>query len=302
MKRRLTKAKLERILRNPTLHPEALLADEAGPDFPWHKDADKEHSSQVFCLSAFGTLRHLRRRDRVVADFLSEPFPKTRTRRQPRKWHVFPEQEQPDLLNECGRGQSTSIDALLVSNQEVISVEAKFKTDANQGFGTCSQVARKQGRPPACQGFYGPGSDRRKKTKAWCRLENWDGTRSPRLYWSLGKAFFQPDIFQQQQRGDVCPFNGPNYQLMRNFLFAAAYAQRNGKGFFGVLAICPEATSDKVKQQIEDFRRNVLLPPFQSRLKFVTYERYIEVLRSWDPKDARELAGFLEERIRTLIG
>jgi len=87
---------------------------------------------------------------------------------------------------------------------------------------------------------------------------------------------------------------------MRNFLFAAAMAERDRKSFFGVLAICPEPSSGVLHSQVEEFRKKVLLPEFRDRVKFLTYEILIDRLRSVTDPEADALAVFLEERIETI--
>ena len=84
---------------------------------------------------------------------------------------------------------------------------------------------------------------------------------------------------------------------MRNFLFAAAMAKRDGKKFFGVLAICPEPSSGALVSQVEEFRQEILLPKFRSRVKFLTYENLIDHLQNFANAEANALAAFLKERI-----
>ncbi len=286
---------MEGILRNPTLYPKALTSAERDPSFKWHGHAHSPRSSQVFCISAFGTLRNLTVGNRVLASLLYEAFPEIATNGRPRKWTISPECEDEDLLNEKGTRQPTSVDALCVSSQEVICIESKFVTDAAEGFGRCGQAIRGD-----CAGYHGPGSDKKTGTSAWCRLEGWEATRSPRLYWSIGKSYFRSETFEQQSMGQACPFAGPFYQLMRNFLFAAAMAERDRKNFFGVLAICPEPSSGTLRSQVEEFRQKILLPEFRGRVKFLTYEILIDRLRNVADPEADALAAFLEERIETI--
>ena len=283
------------ILRNPTLHPNALQASEHAASFKWHGHAHSPRSSQVFCLSAFGTLRNITAGNRVLAGLLAEAFPEIARPGRPRAWAISPEHEDEMLLNERGVKQPTSVDCLCTSTQEVVCIESKFVSDAAEGFGQCGQAVN-----GPCAGFYGPGSDLKTGTDAWCRLEGWEGARSPRLYWSLGRSYFRPEVFAQQGRDESCPFVGPNYQLMRNFLFAAAMAERDGRKFFGVLAICPEPTAGKLALQVDRFRNEVLLPRYRDRVRFLTYERLIHHLRMTAEMEALELAGSLEERIDTV--
>jgi hypothetical protein len=284
------------IQRNPTLHPKALLPEERGIDFPWHDYAHLPQSSQAFCLSAFGTLRQMDCRNHMLARFFASVFPEVSVKGRPRRWEIKPELSCRDLLGEHGRSQPTSIDVLCVSSKEVICVESKFLTDAREGFGRCSQASS-----GSCKGFFGPGSDARTGSDAWCRLENWEGDRSPRLYWSLGRRYFQPRVFEMQKKGADCPFKSPNYQLMRNFLFAAAYAMRYQKRHFSVLAISPKKTSPVIRKQLREFRDGVLRPPFRGLVKIAHYEDYLEVLGSIRDPEARELAQFLSGRIDTVV-
>jgi hypothetical protein len=223
------------------------LAIEPDEEIKWHSYATAENSSQVLCLNAFGSLRHSvfdHVRNKLVAEFVTGAFDSMATDGRPRRWSIGVEVENPDLLGEHGGGtQSTSIDALLTTTEDVVTLEAKFDSDAQNGFGSCSQPGAKK-----CSGNYGPGSDLKGGTSAFCRLENWDGLRSPRLYWALGKRFFQPALFQP---GRKCAFASYHYQLMRNFLFAAAYATQEGKRRFGMLIVCPKERTAVVRRQLE---------------------------------------------------
>jgi len=289
--------RLDQIRGNPTFYAKVLDPAEFGSSFKWHGHAYSPRSSQVFCVSAFGVLQKLASKDRIIAALLSQAFPEVATRGRPRSWAISLEHEDEFLLGERGTNQPTSIDVLCTSSKEVVCIESKFVTDAREGFGGCSQASR--GR---CGGYYGPGSDLKTGTPAWCRLENWDGHRSPRLYWALGKAHFKAEVFAPQQSGDERPLAGSNYQLMRNFLFAAAMAERERKRFFGMLALCPAATSGLIEGQIDSFRQDIVRPEYRNRVGFLTYETYIAHLHAVQDRDAEDLAGFLEDRIKTLCG
>ena len=288
--------KLDRILQNPTLHPRALLEGERESRFKWHSSAASPRSSQVLCISAFGTLRRLNVRDTVIDRFVAGSIPVSQPGECPPRWSVKLEYEQSELLNELGGAQPTSIDVLLVSPKSVFAVEAKFVSDAGKGFGGCSQFSNGN-----CAGFYGPGSDLKTQSSAWCRLESWDGNRSPRTYWSLGKEYFRPRVFRIQESSSACPLRGGNYQLMRNFLFSAVYARRLGIGFHGVVTIAPAATSSLLEEQIEVFRTKILLPEYANRIAHVTYEQYTDLLRSTGDPFSAELAEFVERRIAAVL-
>ena len=291
--------RLEQTLANPTLHPNALTEAERLGEFKWHKYASSSRSSQVLCVSAFGTLRHLKVRDKIIDHFLSAAMPAYRRGRRAPRWSIGLEREEPELLNECGgrRKQPTSIDVLLVSSKGVFAVEAKFVVDARAGFGGCSQF-----RNGSCAGFYGPGSDARAQSQAWCRLETWEGERSPRTYWALGREFFRPKVFAMQGSGSVCPMRGSNYQLMRNFLFGATYARKYGLAVHGMITIAPAATSALLREQVDKFQTEVLLPDYANLVRHTTYEDYVDVLRSFGDDTSAELAEFLETRIGAIVG
>ena len=287
---------IDRVRRNPTLHPDAL-SDEEFATIPWHSHAASERSSQVFAISAFGPLRRNRCRDHVIADLVSASFPSAKTVARPRRWDVLLESQCPELLSEYGSKQPTQIDVLLKSSAAVIAIESKFLTDAREGFGGCGQYTSGK-----CEGYHGVGSDKTTRSAAWCRLEHWDGIRSPRTYWAFGKSFFRPDVMREQAPGDLCPFKGANYQLMRNFLFAAALAMREGKPQFGVLAISPEKTQGVLSDQITRFRERIVTPAYADCVQLTTYEAYSRILRTNGEAEALALASFLDERLAKFTG
>jgi hypothetical protein len=57
------RSKLRDVLSNPTLHPKALSDRERSDGFKWHDHVYSPRSSQIFCISALGTLRCLGTRD-----------------------------------------------------------------------------------------------------------------------------------------------------------------------------------------------------------------------------------------------
>ncbi|MCZ0944442.1 MAG: hypothetical protein OXJ53_15420 [Gammaproteobacteria bacterium] len=295
----MPEANLRRILENPTLHPNALTEEErhAGR-IKWHGHADLPNSSQILCISAFGTLRYFEVRNEVIDRFVESVLPAYQSEPQVPKWDIFLEHERPELLNEMGSGRATSIDALLVSSKAVIAVEAKFAVDAEKGFGTCSTFHSSS---RGCAGFYGPGSDLKTKSDAWCRLEAWDGRRSPRTYWALGRSYFRPETFRMQDESGTCPFRDNNYQLMRNFLFAASYAHRRKIPLYGVITIAPPATSSDLADQVDAFQSRVLQPQFADLIQHTTYGKYLNALRSFGDPSCAELAEFLDTRIDKVI-
>ena len=271
-----------------------------------HAYAAAANSSQALCRSAFDSLDHpefAACRDAIVSRFVGRAFPRMETKGRPRTWGVSVEVEDRTLLSEYGptQQQSTSIDALLQSSREVVAVECKFDRDARDGFGGCSQYHGKDRRK--CAGFYGPGSDQRDHTAAWCRLETWDGERSPRHYWALARTYFRPDIFNLQTNGGAkCPLRDSHYQLMRNFLFAAAKAERDGRTDFGLIACCSERCDGVVRNQLDSFRDEILSASYRNHVALVHYETLVAILREQGDGTAAELADFLDSRITQVLG
>lgn len=266
-------------------------------NFSWHSHAGRSNSSQVACINAFGHTADLADgvSNKVFGDFFVSAFPDMTTKARHRRWTVELEYEDPSLLNEYGTRQPTSIDAFCTTSTDVVAVEAKFDRDAKDGFGCCSQPKAK-----ACAGHHGPRSDLRTEANVDCRLETWDGNRSPRLYWVLGKQYFQQGTWQQQQEGMNCPMSGPNYQLMRNFLFAASYASRERKPNFGVAIVCPGQRSATLSEQVRGFREDILLPEYRDRVQLLTYDRLVDLMRSHLPEGEQSLPDHLTAQLDQL--
>ena len=232
------KPTLAAIGENPTLHPRAFaLAQERFPGLKWHLYADSPDSSQAFALSAFLPLLELPGKDALLDTFVALALGSV-PRREGRAWDLVPEYADPALLREVGGGEPTTVDILLVADDAVVCVECKFRVDARQGWGNCSQP------PRYCEGFHGPGSDR-KGGPVSCRLEAPDGDRGPRLYWQAARGHVRDEVFAGQQPGDICPFF-PDYQLVRNYLFAAEYARQTGRPHFGVIGVVPASRSNRL--------------------------------------------------------
>lgn len=295
---------IQRCLANPSLF-RGRLPEGVDPNlFPWHTHAYQENSSQVMHVNAFGHAAEIfgENIDPLLTGFLKKGFPAL-TNASPKNWKVELEYEDAALLNEYGRGktQPTSVDVLCSCSDWVIAIEAKFDSDAKSGFGKCGQVKKQKDGSIWCRGYYGTGSDEKKGTSASCRLENWEGLRSPRLYWTVGKRYFQPTVFEQQGSGAECPFAGSNYQLMRNFLLAACYAERSGKRNFAVVVVCPADREERLRDQVARFQTDILLPEFRQNIHLAHYEDLIERMAQSGNPEGEGLAGFLTERIETLI-
>ncbi len=278
----------------PNLAPQSL-PEQVGKRIPWHSDAASPRSSQTFCVSAFGCLIGNPNCD-VICQRLGALVPLCGPTTDT-KWEVHLEYTDRSLLNEFV-GTATQIDVLLAGRNCAITIESKLVSDADAGLGTCSKYKNGD-----CKGYYGPGSDK-KSPATWCVLERWDGKRTPRLYWTLGRSYFRPEVFRVQgpDVGDVCPLRGSHYQLMRNFLSAAAFAGRKKLRDFGTLVICPKAKSGTLASQVKAFKENILLPQFAEKVRLVFYDDYLAMLRESDDHHLKRTADFLHVRMNTETG
>lgn len=277
------------VQKNPTYWAGAISDSEAAK-ITWHSPTD-ERSSQIFCISVFGELHHLPEWNEILAGLFSDILPaEARIGPWPRPRFEYTDRS---ILGETGSGKPTNVDVFLETPRAVVCVESKFLYDAADGFGGCGQIANGN-----CRGFYGAHSDHKTRQEVNCRLEARDGKRDPRRYWEIGRQYFQTAIFHQQSPGDHCPFAGPNFQLMRNFLFAARSA--GPARSCGILAIVPAKTASEVTQQVAAFRSNVLQVPFQSMITSAAYDSIAEQLAMSADSRSRGLSRFIRERIRTL--
>jgi hypothetical protein len=275
------------VQRNPTYRTGALT-DVEGQQIRWHSPSS-EQSSQVFCVSAFGSLRHLADGREILQKLLTHHFPNVGLSGP---WELLLEHSDRRVLDESGPVTPTSLDVFCCSESSAVCIESKFFVDAREGFGPCSQF------PKNCGGYYGLGSDLKTSTAANCRLEVADGTRGARSYWRKGKSRFRESVFATQVGGQVCPFRGPNFQAMRNLLFAAS----SGRAAWATLAIVPDRMSALLRAQASAFREQILLPDCGDRLAVATYEDLIELLHASAFDESRNLGAFLAERIETVCG
>jgi hypothetical protein len=274
---------------NPTYRKGALDHDE-GLGIRWHSPSS-EHSSQVFCVSAFGHLRRLPDCDQVLQSLFAD-LPTAGT--PGRSWNLALEHTDAGLLGETGCGTPTSVDVFCQCADMAVCIESKFLVDADEGFGGCGQA-----KTGACAGHYGPGSDKRTKTDASCRLTVAEGKRDARRYWQLGRSYFRGSVFLDQAAGQDCPFRGPSFQLMRNFLFAAKAAGSSQN--FGVLCIVPEQKAAKCRKQVDAFKASVLLPRYGSFISLTTYDILVAALGRSKHPESQRLGRFISERMRTLL-
>jgi hypothetical protein len=269
---------------NPTYLP-GSLPDSEGGKIKWHSPRDPA-SSQVFCISAFAAVRGDADLCNKVLHQALPHIPESLD------WQLQFEYTDEQLLGETGQGIPTNIDVFCTSRHGVICVESKFLYDAREGFGGCGQL--RQGH---CSGFYGAGSDLKTRTENPCRLEMQDGERGPRRYWQLGRAYFQDSAYAVQQAGQTCPFALSNYQLMRNFLFAATAA---GAREFGVVAIVPDSTASAVRAQVLAFQNTILKPEFRAHIAVASYDLLALLLMDSPSTRARQAGRHMQTILNTL--
>ena len=274
---------------NPTFFPGALT-DSEGSRIKWHSPGDPR-SSQVFCISAFGALRFLPDSDEILNNLICPILPISANARN---WKLCFEHVDRNLLGETGSGEPTNIDVSCSSATAFVCIELKFYFDAIEGFGCCDQAKKAK-----CAGYYGRGSDLKTRSEANCRLEIKDRSRGPRRYWNIGKAYFIDGTFRQQTDGEICPFSGPNFQLMRNFLFAATAATDTRQ--FGMMAIVPKRTAAKIAAQVQSFKTDVVMNKYRERINVKTYDEFVLLLTQSNHPASNRLGHFLSERISTLL-
>lgn len=266
-------------------HGVYAAADASREKFPWHSHATSPHSSQAFCLSAFVPLWNMPSADAVLDEFVRRVLPGLPFHE--RHWTVRVEFECPTTLGEMGGAHRTSIDVLLEADDVAICVESKFITDAASGLGHCRQPSE-----GACKGFHGHGSDP-SNAEAWCHLHVRAG--DPRPYWTLAEKYFTEDALREQTAQEKCQLLD-TYQLMRNFFFAAEWAESEQKAHRAAIVIVPSRFGTKLSQQVGDFRA-LLRPEEREFVTLASYEDYVEVLRALGGAEGEALAAFLSDAI-----
>ncbi len=242
--------------------------------FPWHLDGKRQcdswkvHSSQALAIDVFGTIKMLSQEDRDavlgnVARKLKLP--------EAGSWQV--ELEWCDKANRLREsGKKTQVDARASSPEAEILFECKF---TEKDGGCCSQVneiasGTNKGMSQ-CTGDYEMQTNPTTDEKARCALTG-KGIR----YWEL-----IPKVFDcaADENHYPCPFNGPWYQWMRNFVLACAIAEDENKrtGFVIIHAdseLLPFArliNSDKWLEFEDTLNRGVvpfLIESYESLLTF----------------------------------
>lgn len=87
---------------------------------------------------------------------------------------------------------------------------------------------------------------------------------------------------------------------MRNFLFVASFAVREGKKNFGVAVVCPSKRKETLEKQIEEFRNKILLPEYGKRIQLLAYDDLVNAMRSCARKDQMGLADHIDRQLNQL--
>ena len=104
----------ELVKANPTYLPGALSEAEAQA-IRWHSPSSAR-SSQVFCISAFGSLRHLPDGQEILQALLTRHFPDVGLAGP---WKLTLEHTDRQVLDESGRVTPTSVDVFCRSASSV---------------------------------------------------------------------------------------------------------------------------------------------------------------------------------------
>ncbi len=274
--------------------------------------AGSPRSSQALCLSAWHPLRGLEARHAVIERLLAASLPAavwpggaagppadpadgpaaaSRAALAPaaRRWEIAVEVRRPEVLDEAG-GAPSAIDVLLTADDAVVCVEAKYLSDAVEGFGRCTQF------PGACAGFHGPGSDLKTGSAAPCRLAVSEGRRQARRYWEVAARLFLDAATAEGDEVGSCALARP-YQLARDLFFAAELARRGGKPRFAALVVAPAATAAVVTAQTAAFAADVLRPEHAGRVAVVHYEALSALLLASGDAHAEAVGRFVAERL-----
>lgn len=281
----------------------------------WHSAIGDPKSSQALCVSVWGTIAAHRNRTAIIAEVFAAAGLDVGVPAAPNvTCEAGADGGLAHLLNETGGNATpTCVDALIEWPKGTVCVESKL-TEAS--FGGCSQVLQRTDRPPgapgttialgkACSGTHEPGSDLKTGSRAPCRLTTWDGSRAPRLYWSVAWELFRPDVLVPD--GRTCPFAGPSFQLMRNLALARARAAPRSKRpsreqppvvehrQWGLLVAHAESHPNARRHRDElDAFCELLLDDVRPRVAMVAYEQVLPILAAHGLQD---LALDIERRI-----
>jgi hypothetical protein len=254
------------------------------------------YSSQALCVSVFGALdRHPQAAAIVQAsgDAAGVALPAEEPS------IVCEDRSHPEVLNEKGgRSILTSPDVLVRWPNCILSIESKFREELGPCGQTESRQAKSRGKEPAaCTGDHAPGSDRKTRTDAACRLTIWDGKREPRRYWHVAERLFLAEALAVPRR--PCPFASGTYQLMRNLTFAAEFARLNALPQFAFLvAYVAASPSAGHTQELARQFAAMLVPEVRDRFGLVSYETIRMVAAS---QRETKLADWIDARIPDLV-
>jgi hypothetical protein len=70
---------------------------------------------------------------------------------------------------------------------------------------------------------------------------------------------------------------------------------------FGVLAIAPEKTASRIREQVNSFRENVLRNEYRNSINFATYDDVVALLKASPHAQSKLLGEFLSARMANLL-
>jgi restriction endonuclease-like protein len=261
--------------------------------FKWHRtngepDSYLLHSSQAFCISVWGTFASSEGQAvrAVVTQLLKDTEFARAVQRYKAQLPAHLESDSRELLNEYG-GTQSHLDVALPLETLSVVIESKL----TEPLGTCSQKKDRH-----CSGIYGPKSDLKLGKDSSCRLDYQDRHRTPRLYWAIMKPLSRPDAYPL---GEICPFAGAGYQVMRNIAAAARQLTTlpNASAWRAIFAF----PADETTKQAIALVQSRLLEDYQSRILVLDYIELARALaKSIDPT-AKALAQHMATRLRITL-
>jgi hypothetical protein len=227
---------LSAVRRDATLRPNYRrpgIYDFPGNPLRPNLRTPRAYSSQTLCVSVFGALDGHQRAAEILSAIgkaagveLPQAEPSI----------VCEDRSHGDVLNEKGAGRYPPHLTCLFAGGDLCSSWRASSARGSAGAAGEGRGNRRTGRScrPRATGTTHSVLTRRPDGRTLpCRLTIWDGRREPRLYWSVAKRLFEPDVLAVPRR--PCPFSNGRYQLMRNITFASEFARLNGLPKFGMV-------------------------------------------------------------------
>jgi hypothetical protein len=278
------------IAMRANLFPGAHAAIEDWTTFRWHRYGRLPHSSQALAIDVFGALQTHPKRSELITAVLARAFPTLTWRSH--AWNVRLELRVVAL----GEPTPTQLDALLIGDAELVTIESKF---CEAAAGSCSQAEPVSKGPhkglTPCNGNYEAQINPVSGAKARCALQA-KGVR----YWD-----FIPDLFDLNPLVDLrpCAFRDGKYQIMRNVVAAEALA-RDERKEGRTLLVYTDGPNYPMAKEVRDASSawnsllQLLKPARRSTVGALSYQVLLEALEVAAPDDAviRGLVAWVRSR------